>query len=301
MNKITTMLIVLGIITMSFVSTVNVTAEQLIITSPDGQTSHAIINFIGNSGFTAPNGITGGSGTSGDPYIIDNWYIDAGGASYGIYIASTTSHYIIRNCTVFNATISVGLTNSDNGDLFNNTIFGQCLIWGEHNEITYNNIINNGYIKGYKFGNGTIMHNSINNTGHHAIWLDECFYIDVMYNNVTDTGSGDHGVAVESDCRYCFVQYNNITNCDSIGILDNGYATYSEYNYIDNCTAYGIYNGGRYSIVRNNTINNTNIGIENRIVSPYTPTFRFNKITKLPILRYLHISLIDFCFYNLKK
>ncbi|MBM1154367.1 right-handed parallel beta-helix repeat-containing protein, partial [archaeon] len=45
--------------------------------------------------FTADNGVSSGSGTKKDPYIIENLIID-----YGIRIYSTTKYLIIRNCII---------------------------------------------------------------------------------------------------------------------------------------------------------------------------------------------------------
>jgi len=42
------------------------------------------IIITGDNDFTEANGVTSGSGTAGDPYIIENWAIDAsGGTAYG--------------------------------------------------------------------------------------------------------------------------------------------------------------------------------------------------------------------------
>src|SRR2546426_2686626 len=59
---------------------------------------HAPIFIDGNDGFTADNGITGGTGTSDDPYVINGWTIQA--QSYGIEIANTTAYLTITNVTI---------------------------------------------------------------------------------------------------------------------------------------------------------------------------------------------------------
>lgn len=65
-------------------------------------TPRAPIFIDGDSSFTSSNGVNGGgSGTADDPYIIENWTIDASGA-HGILIRNTTKHFIIRNCLVKN-------------------------------------------------------------------------------------------------------------------------------------------------------------------------------------------------------
>src|SRR5438034_2832972 len=37
--------------------------------------SHSVISINGNSGFTAANGVTSGTGTAADPYVISGWDI----------------------------------------------------------------------------------------------------------------------------------------------------------------------------------------------------------------------------------
>ncbi len=56
---------------------------------------------IDNDNFTAENGVInpGALGTSEDPFIIENWYINASGLGCGIYLGNTTKHFVIRNCT----------------------------------------------------------------------------------------------------------------------------------------------------------------------------------------------------------
>ncbi|MCR4405163.1 MAG: right-handed parallel beta-helix repeat-containing protein [Candidatus Acetothermia bacterium] len=60
---------------------------------------HMPIVITGDEGFTPENGVTGGSGTEEDPYIIQNWLIDARYAN-GISVEGTEAHFVIRNCEI---------------------------------------------------------------------------------------------------------------------------------------------------------------------------------------------------------
>lgn len=51
----------------------------------------------------AENSWCTGSGTPGDPYIIEGLFIDGQGDSGGIYIKNSSKHFIIRNCWVNNS------------------------------------------------------------------------------------------------------------------------------------------------------------------------------------------------------
>lgn len=58
------------------------------------------IYIYGNDGFTWANGVVRGSGTAADPYLIEGWVIETAGYDYGIYIANTTAHFVIKNCQI---------------------------------------------------------------------------------------------------------------------------------------------------------------------------------------------------------
>ena len=82
----------------------NKTSTEPQATSFDGYLLHDPIYISGNDNFTTENGVTGGSGTKDDPYIIEGWEIDASKARSrsppnspaGIYIESHT----VKDCWV---------------------------------------------------------------------------------------------------------------------------------------------------------------------------------------------------------
>ncbi len=67
----------------------------------NGLAPHSPIAVRADYQFTAENGVTGGSGTISDPYIIEGWLIDASSAP-GITIYSTSASFIIRNVEIRN-------------------------------------------------------------------------------------------------------------------------------------------------------------------------------------------------------
>lgn len=96
--------------------------------SPDGQRRGPI--FIeGNGGFTRENGIVGGAGTPGDPYIIEGWEIEAI-SSAGILIRDTYAHFVIQsvhiNSTVrsFGGPNGIHLLNVTNGRVSSSNLSG---------------------------------------------------------------------------------------------------------------------------------------------------------------------------------
>ncbi|MGD9841244.1 MAG: hypothetical protein AB7U87_06085, partial [Candidatus Bipolaricaulis sp.] len=67
------------------------------------------IVILSDADFTADNGVIGGSGTPGDPYLIVGWEIRVpSGTLYGIRIENTTVPFVVRGCLVSGAMDSRG-------------------------------------------------------------------------------------------------------------------------------------------------------------------------------------------------
>jgi hypothetical protein len=58
---------------------------------------HAPIEIKDDWSFNSINGVSGGDGTEGNPYVIENWEITN---ASGIYIKNTGAHFVIRNVTL---------------------------------------------------------------------------------------------------------------------------------------------------------------------------------------------------------
>ncbi len=74
---------------------------------------HSPIVIANNQDFTTLNGVSGGSGTPSDPYVIEGWTIDGFSASSpaprnGILITDTDLPFIIRNVHVSNSSGASG-------------------------------------------------------------------------------------------------------------------------------------------------------------------------------------------------
>lgn len=95
-------------------------------------TSHSPILIEGDSEFTPANGVTGGSGTSADPYLISGWDIGAS-STIGIRIRNTTAYVVIRGVHISSNPIWTGagiyLTNVHHAKTENSTI--------EYNSVGY--------------------------------------------------------------------------------------------------------------------------------------------------------------------
>lgn len=97
-----------------------------------------------------------GNGTVDDPYILEDYEIDAEDYGYGVYIGNVTDHFTLRDSSFKNATegntdyfknSGVYLYNTSNGRIENNTVsnssIGVALTDSTENLIVSNTVVNN--------------------------------------------------------------------------------------------------------------------------------------------------------------
>jgi len=163
-----------------------------------GLTTHAPIVIVGNAEFTGANGVTGGSGTPSDPYIIEGWEID-GSANSGIEVYNTDVHFVIRDVYVHSSLIdAIYFYSIQNGTVENATVSG-----------------NDGALYIEVSSNITINSSNISFNGLDAVVLDWSSNVTVEGNEMW--GNGDWGVfAYESDDLV--IRNNTIANNGWIGI-----------------------------------------------------------------------------------
>jgi len=181
---------------------------------------HAPIYIGGDSGFTAANGVTGGSGTPGDPYVIEGWEIDSSGWN-GIEIRNTNATFVVRgvyvhavasphygilfysvvNGALENATISgvsagVSIDSSTNVSLTANAVSGNgygIALWFSRNVSLTKNMISLNTVQAvfvYSSENVHITANEILNNadGVHLTALSS--RVSIIANNVSGNGNG---------------------------------------------------------------------------------------------------------------
>lgn len=68
---------------------------------PSPTASDPRIYIEGNANFTSANGVVGGSGSPGDPFLISGWSIDASGG-YGIQVRNTTASFAVEDVNITN-------------------------------------------------------------------------------------------------------------------------------------------------------------------------------------------------------
>ena len=205
---------------------------------------HIPIVILGDGGFKAQAEVEGwpGNGDESSPYIIEGFDIDLGGSNGRcIEIADTAVHFIIRNCSLTDASSSGGigirLWNVSNYEVSNN------ILYNNHVGMQLNG--NNASIVDNDFdaGSGSIgisidsMRNSVisgntftgGQTGLNLISLNQC---EISHNTVT--GSPDTSMHLYFS-HFITVSDNDFSGAVTVGI---------DLDYSDNCT-----------IIRNNASN----------------------------------------------
>jgi len=187
-----------------------------------------------------------GNGTYSEPYIIEDWVIDANNTGSGILIENSNVYFRIENCTVYN---SIGYKNA--GIKLDN--------------ITNSQLVNNNCSSNY---NGIYVHNSKNNTVSGNTVEINAEYGIILYDSDKNTVSGND----VSNNLYGIDLYDSDNNTVSGNSADinNIYGihlSHSNYNNASGNTA--IYNGviGIYlynshnNSLSGNTANNNLYGI----------------------------------------
>ena len=233
-------------------------------------TSHAPIEVSNDAELS--DAAVSGSGSKGDPYILEGWKIQTSGI-HGIAIYNTTSHFVIRDCwintgNVVNtygihiANVSAGtatvsstfclenecgihIDDSANSTIIDNFCDGNSE-WGIHlrrsgnASITKNTCKNNYWGLGFEdSGNSIIAYNTFNLNTEYGIWL-----IDTDSSTVTDNAvnhNNDDGIVIYSSDN-CVVANNSLTQNNNRGIsLYNSNNCLIDKNYLFDNQNYGVH------------------------------------------------------------
>jgi len=194
------------------------------------------IRISGNADFTAVNGVTGGSGTVSDPYIIEGWEItEAAGVDYGIWLENTDAYVVIRNCLTIPPYTGIRLEHVANVLIENVTVRG-----GHQGLYVYDSadvVISNSDI-GHIVGDVVLLYSSNN------IKVESC-----------QIGNGQY-----YSLYMQHVNYTNVENCEIYGSLYGVYAESSTDISINNCNIHDNSGDGvHFYVTINSTIINSQI------------------------------------------
>ncbi|MHA1916137.1 MAG: right-handed parallel beta-helix repeat-containing protein, partial [Promethearchaeota archaeon] len=258
--------------------------EDLPVRNPDLKQAGYWNNFtfihITGSNWTVANQSDwcSGSGTWGDPYLIENMIINASDSPIGIGIFienSVNVYFTIRNLTIFDSTYGIRLENTNNGAIINNNLSnnidsGISMVNSENNTISENKLINNGVQGIHLFTNcneNIIIGNTAINDGTNlqdaGIHLEgTCNDNEILENIIYDNNV--YGINIEDSCEGNIIYNNTLKNVvasqQDYGVrLDNDcHQNTISLNTIENLNNYGIM---MVTSDQNSVLNNQIIGI----------------------------------------
>jgi len=154
------------------------------------------IQIIGNSGWVIAKvaGICTGSGTSNDPYVIEDLEINGGDSGSCILIANSDVHFRIENCTISNAGVGWGdggikLYDVYNGHIIDNTanvngFVGIILEYCHNNNISGNSANNNiEYGIGLWYSDHNVISGNTFNFNGLGLFFETCNNNSITLNN----------------------------------------------------------------------------------------------------------------------
>ncbi len=156
---------------------------------------HGAIVITNDYEFTVENGVCSGSGTLDDPYVIENWIIDAGYEDYGIRIHGTTRAFIIRNVEISGAAKSaIYLSYVRNGTvedcMFVANWAGVTLNFSSLSRIANSTFTDNtDGIRFYFSSKNQVLANTFEDN-ESAIWLDASDDNELTANYIADSYTG---------------------------------------------------------------------------------------------------------------
>ncbi len=210
-------------------------------------TVRAPIRINSNPDFDAPHGVTGGSGTPGDPWIIEGWEINATDDTR-IEIVNTTAYYVIKNCRIYGEDFinsGIYLINATNGELRDSKLNNSRVIVSNSD---FQNVSNNTFKGNWsclnilQSDNNVIYNNTF--TGNYSyLWAQQTTALKVFNNYFNSTSYSGADFTLSPSLTLwnntfinCGVQLTSSSTIDSVEIYTNntvnGYPIYF-YKYSD--------------------------------------------------------------------
>lgn len=206
----------------------------------------------------------GTNGSQDNPHVIEGFDINAKGGSDCIYVSDVTLHFIIRNCTVRNASQGVRVRYSNHAVIENSTaynctrgiqLYRSAGATVQENDVSYCTVEG---IHLYSWTNDTMVyHNSVANCSH-GITIQSLSNWNTLINNtiVNATSSNNYGVSVGGNCWYFNITGNTINNTYTGISLQDAHGGVVEYNVVSNSVVHGVntHSGASNTTIYKNSI-----------------------------------------------
>ncbi len=235
---------------------VSLSARGLVSTATSSLQIHDPIVISSNSDFNPSNGVTGGSGTASDPYVIEGWNITSSGTT-GISISNTDASFVIRNVYINHLSggsgsptpYGVNMTNVSNGAIeasriynFYNSASNLAVVMSLVNDVVLNNV--------------TVMPSTIliTNSTHVAVSHSTAYRIDVKESLAVQVSNNDAhlGIDVSSSTNVTITDNQSNTPGIKIGVEFSSNIIITGNSFACDCLPISVQNSNHVTIIGNN-------------------------------------------------
>lgn len=174
---------------------------------------HAPVQIVGQQELKDAEVVVKGAGTENDPYIIEDWQIDASGSDYGLLIKNTEAHVLISELVVDGAEVSnLRLIEVENvtvkGCKLIDSENGVEVINGKNVELTRNQVTENKF--GISLADGTTrttIKRNLVRSNQFGIFLGRTELNEILYNQIEKNSW--NGIYIEGSSRANTFHHNN--------------------------------------------------------------------------------------------
>ena len=249
-----------GLVTLLFLASMSFLGTSAIIPiRAASYLPHSPITIDGNGNFTFANGVTSGTGTRSDPYIIQGWDINASGlpccyawGNAGLLVQNTNASFIIRDVYVHSGlplSLGINLLRVSNSFVENSVAsfdyYGIAVSLSTNITIIGNTVFSdNPYgIDVFQSSNSLVSENNVYSNQNAGIYLDSPSNITVSKNSIHDQKL--FGIDTYTTDHNTFVA-NNISNNGEMGLrlLYSNYNLVYHNNFVSNGQSPPPYNQG---------------------------------------------------------
>ncbi len=221
--------------------------------------AHQPIVVSNDAGFSNPvNGVTGGDGSFGTPFLISDWNISAT-TSVGLEIANTHKYFIIRNVLIHPANFTTGSTglvlqNAPNGRVEDVSVANfdtGIQLTGSQDIISTSTTWNNTLGISVSGSYNTLSNNQVHNNTQYGIQVQGSTLNQFTGNNASSNGNG---VCERIVPPYCDGE-GFVIKSSSNNIFDNNTAIANSYY------GFRVIIGSNGNVFRNNNVSRNQFGL----------------------------------------
>src|SRR6266567_6541755 len=228
---------------------ISLSARGMVSTATPSLQPHAPILINGNSDFNPNNGVTGGSGTASDPYVIEGWNITSSGTT-AISISNTDASFVIRNVYINHLSggsgsptpYGINMTNVSSGAIDDSRVYNYydlSIVMTLVSDVAVNNVIAMP---------STIL---VTNSTHVEVLYSTAEHIDIEASSDVQVSNNAHNIDISYSTNVTIT--NNQSNIPGlkIGVAYSSNITISGNSYACDCVPVIVENSNHVTIIGN--------------------------------------------------